>query len=212
MSIPPSGGEAFRHAQNGHPPADLLELYCLGRLEDADCASLEEHLLICASCQDQVAELDVFVTSFRAAASAPPPQARSDPTGWSWRPVLNWALPAVAAIAITAFYSVDPLKLPARGAEQTVILESLRGARLGAKAGANRPLRLVVPAEDMSGTVEGRLVDSSGAEIWRGPGEIAGTKLTLQVADGIEPGRVWLRIFAPAGELRREYALDVERQ
>lgn len=212
MSIPPSGGEEFRHARNGHPSADLLELYCLGRLQDADCASLEEHLLICASCQDQLAELDLFVTSFRAAASTPPPQARPEPGVWNWRPALNWALPAVAAIAITAFYSLNPLQPSIRDVEQTVVLESLRGAKLSTKAGANRPLRLMVPAEDMTGPVEGRLVDSSGAELWRGPAVIEGSSLTLHIAGGLAPGRVWLRLFTPGGELHREFALEVERQ
>ncbi|MBX9601803.1 MAG: hypothetical protein K2X35_12390 [Bryobacteraceae bacterium] len=211
MSTPPSGGEPLPRAPRGHPPPDTLELYCLGRLDDAGSAVVEEHLLICHTCQDQLAELDQFVTSFRA-ASQPEAQRRAESSAWTWQPILNWALPAVALVAFTAYYSFRPPHMAIPRPEQTIVLESLRGAKLSAKAGADRPLRLLAPAEDMTGTVEGRLVNSTGAEIWRGPGVVEGSRITLRVNTGLDPGRVWLRIFTPGGELRREFALDVEPQ
>ena len=50
-----------------HIQEELLERYSLGKLAEDESASLEEHLLICHSCQDRLAETDEFVRTIRAA-------------------------------------------------------------------------------------------------------------------------------------------------
>jgi hypothetical protein len=50
-----------------HIEEELLERYSLGKLGEDECASLEEHLLVCHSCQDRLAETDEFVRTIRAA-------------------------------------------------------------------------------------------------------------------------------------------------
>lgn len=48
---------------NKHPSHDIIELYALGRLAEALVPSFEEHLLICAQCQDVLQSEDTFSQS-----------------------------------------------------------------------------------------------------------------------------------------------------
>ncbi len=50
-----------------HFPDAVLEEYSLHNL--ADCALLEEHLLLCHTCQDRLAEIEEYVRVVRAAAA-----------------------------------------------------------------------------------------------------------------------------------------------
>ena len=49
-----------------HIPDDLLEEYAIGRLPDIDCAPVEEHLLICHTCQNNLTETDEYIRVMRA--------------------------------------------------------------------------------------------------------------------------------------------------
>jgi hypothetical protein len=66
----------------GHIPEDVLDEFVMEMLSEPDCAFWEEHLLICARCQDRVAEADDYVRVIKSAAAAisDPP---SDQNRWS---------------------------------------------------------------------------------------------------------------------------------
>jgi anti-sigma factor RsiW len=51
-----------------HVPEETLDLYVVGRLDEPDLAPVEEHLLICAECQDRTRDLDTLVAALRAPA------------------------------------------------------------------------------------------------------------------------------------------------
>ena len=53
-----------------HVPEDALEKCALGRLPDADCTPLDEHLLICSICQAHLEEIDEYVRVMQAALGA----------------------------------------------------------------------------------------------------------------------------------------------
>jgi anti-sigma factor RsiW len=55
--------------ENGHVEESALELYALGRLGDHQSEELEEHILLCGSCQRRLQDMDDFIRSFRAAAA-----------------------------------------------------------------------------------------------------------------------------------------------
>ena len=61
-----------------HIPDDLLEVYAMGKLSDHESEPVEEHLLLCPVCQEQLAELDDFVPAIKTALAgpAPPPPAK----------------------------------------------------------------------------------------------------------------------------------------
>ena len=52
-----------------HASNDVLEQYAMDRLSEEETASLEEHLLVCAACQEQQREMDDYVRAMRQALS-----------------------------------------------------------------------------------------------------------------------------------------------
>jgi hypothetical protein len=52
-----------------HFPEDVWEAYALGMQSEEACTSLEEHLLICPACQDQLAQADEYIQVVRSAAA-----------------------------------------------------------------------------------------------------------------------------------------------
>ena len=53
-----------------HPGSEALEEYALGRLPEETIPAFEQHLLICAGCQDRMLETDADVQAFVAEARA----------------------------------------------------------------------------------------------------------------------------------------------
>jgi hypothetical protein len=52
-----------------HIPEDILDEFVMEMLSEQDCAFWEEHLLICPTCQDRVAEADEYVRVVKSAAA-----------------------------------------------------------------------------------------------------------------------------------------------
>jgi hypothetical protein len=55
-------------SQDTHMDEEILELYALGRLNEEEVVPVEEHLLICHTCQDRLADTDEYIRTVRAAA------------------------------------------------------------------------------------------------------------------------------------------------
>ena len=51
-----------------HFAEEVWEQYALGMRAEEDCRPLEEHLLICAACQNLLAEVDKYIEAVKAAA------------------------------------------------------------------------------------------------------------------------------------------------
>ena len=54
-----------------HVPDHVLENYAMGKLSDHESEPVEEHLLLCSVCQEQLDELDDFVQATNAALADP---------------------------------------------------------------------------------------------------------------------------------------------
>ena len=52
-----------------HISDEALEQYAMHTLSEPGCATVEEHLLVCPECQDQLHTLDRYVSAMRAAAA-----------------------------------------------------------------------------------------------------------------------------------------------
>ena len=50
-----------------HVPEESFEAYAMGELSPSDCAALEEHLLLCSTCQTQLEDLEEYIRLMRAA-------------------------------------------------------------------------------------------------------------------------------------------------
>jgi len=59
-----------RDSFTDHISDDLLEAYALGKLEDAELAFAEEHLLVCAECRDRLVVIEGFVSVLKNALNA----------------------------------------------------------------------------------------------------------------------------------------------
>lgn len=61
-----------------HVDEEALEQYAMGALGDEDAAPIEEHLLLCAGCQNRLAELDSFLNALRNPAAGTPAAIKTD--------------------------------------------------------------------------------------------------------------------------------------
>ena len=53
-----------------HLPEETLEEYCFDRLSATETAEVEEHLLVCSSCQLALEELDDYIRLMKAATAS----------------------------------------------------------------------------------------------------------------------------------------------
>lgn len=198
-------------ALTSHPGEDVLELYCLDRLDESEAASIEEHLLVCEACQKRVTELDVFLKAAKQAMRDLRSEERySRPqSGWNWLFRPGWA--AAGALAMLALVAVPTLRRPAETQELSV--SALRGASEqsgGAVAEAGRPLRVNL---DLTGLASGeccllQLVSAEGKVLHRWEAAPTNGQASLDHA-ALRAGQYWIRVKTNSGEDLREFGLTV---
>src|ERR1700733_5292935 len=119
-----------------HASDEVMEKYSMGCLDVRESQALEEHLLICADCQDNLAFTDAYRKSVRSAALELRRQgsAQATPHGKKWfrglvglpKPV--WILGMAALALLVAIGSRWPLIHSSVAQPALVLLESKRGA------------------------------------------------------------------------------------
>ena len=185
-----------------HPDEDQIERYSLGEMGEAELAPLECHLLTCDSCRRRVAESDAYVSAMRQAAAAVRADGARRRRRFRGLPRLApaFALAAVAFLAVWIWsHSGHPAYSPAQ-----VVLTAMRGAPAPNGAPAGRPLALT---PDLNGIPAGQayrleVVDPTGAPVWRGP-------YPGPAVPGLAKGRYFVRLYGSAGDLLREYGMEV---
>ena len=200
-----------------HPSEEVLEEYALGRLTGPELEQLEEHLLVCAQCQDGLAETDEFIVIMKRAAGR---LQQESPVGMAPRtkrkrfgrfnllrkPV--WA-GALAAAALTVVVWMPRQSPAAYDAE--VNLQAMRGVEAVAPAvPAGKPFLLKADVTGLHPASEFRLevADSGGAVVWRAAVSPKDALISTVVARKLGAGRYWVRLYDPAGALVREYGLE----
>ena len=138
---------------NEHPGEEALERYSMGTLPEGELPPFEEHLLVCGSCQDQLAAIDDYVIAMRtAAARLEQEEAGPHPPGFLAglsrafsRRGLAWAFAGVLLALSVTWLAVSrrgarPLSSP----PVAVFLQSARGPESPAMArvSGGRPLVL----------------------------------------------------------------------
>ncbi len=182
----------------------------MDRLGEEEVASVEEHLLVCAGCQDRVTELTAFLRAARQAAS----EVREEkyrstavkPAGSRWHFQAAWAVAAAAAVVLVA---VPAMKRPQ--SMETVELSAYRGAVTGTGVvGAGRPLQLNIDVRGLSETdcclID--LVDQDGQALASRAVEASGGRVSVDYDRGLGTGRYWVRVKNRAGEELRELELE----
>jgi hypothetical protein len=194
-----------------HIDPEDLESYSRQRTSDEDKSRIEEHLLVCENCRNELDRVDSYLAAIRSSAKLQPRiefQPRPAIRPW-WN--TRWLVPAFAAFALivvgivtisrSATNSLPPLALT---------LTTSRGAELGPAVPAGRSLSLT---PDLTGLPENsqyrlEIVDENGSKTWEsrytaGQGAAA--------VPGQRVGPHFVRIYASGGELLREYGLDVKK-
>jgi hypothetical protein len=199
-----------------HPPEDLLEKYAMRQLSGAKLDDVEDHLLTCGHCQEQVVELETFATTFREVApileredrladQAPSLMGRVRQWWGNPMPVLAFAGAAVAAVIVgpMVWQASQPL-----GEPQVIELQAVRAAAVP-EAATRRPLILRV---DLAGLPA---APSFRAEIATAAGETQVTRSVtfpaeLTLEKGLPAGQYWLRLYgAEHAEPVREFGFTV---
>ena len=150
-----------------HASDEALEQYATHSLPEAALAEIEEHLLVCSQCQQQLEEIDAYVSAMRDAAKALGQQDESRKRFWTrvshtltFRK-LGWAM-AVAALVLGAVALRISTKRPV--APFALVLETSRGSGMQhAPAGRRLELSLNTQGLPSFSGYELEIVDDSRA-------------------------------------------------
>jgi hypothetical protein len=199
-------GELAMKEIDHHVDVEDLERYSIGISSQAETIRIEEHLLICECCQDRLRETDDYVLAVEQASR----QLRRDEEvaeRREWR-FPTW-FPPLAAVACGLLLVVVALRLVRPpGPVVAVSLSTLRGNGAGSGAAAGQQLIL---HPDLTGLAESSsyrldIVDQSGRAVRQGT--LGRTKAGVAIP-GLGAGQYFVRVYLPAGELLREYGLQI---
>jgi len=197
-----------------HGSDELLEQYSMGLLDDPVSQELEEHLLICPGCQDNLAVADAYRKSMRSAALElrESVQARGPWKKWFgglYRvPNLVWPIATVVLLIVAG--SLLPSTYRSRAHPALVSLQSYRGAgsALNSSTPAARPFTLILDVTDLPPLPQYRLeiVDAAGRAVFGSSPAPRDNKLRATIARGLPAGMYYVRVYGQ--ELLREYGLE----
>jgi hypothetical protein len=211
-------------AYGQHASEDALEHYVLGGLDEQEVADVEEHLLVCSTCQARLEETESFITAMRSAAGklrAEPPSAweelRSRFSRLMAMPTPVWATAAVAALVVCALALTPSLLTnPSKSPAFAVSLEAARGAEglVESRVPANAPLLLSVDLTELPplDSYKLEIVDATGRpELVMTLAPVNG-RLVANTDRTLGAGRHWVRLYT-TGEphsLLREFGVMAE--
>ena len=190
-----------------HVDAEDLEGYSMGTSSSEASSLIEEHLLTCDGCQERLRETDAYLRALLTSSE----RLRRDEkaaSGREWR-IQSW-FPVLAAVACGMVLVVAaPHFVRPPGPAVAVLLSAMRsdGAESSAPSGRELMLHpdLTGLAEDSSYRLE--IVDQTGRRVRQGT--MTRAQNGIQVP-GLGAGLYFVRVYLPAGELLREYGLQIQ--
>lgn len=200
-----------RHADDEH-----LEQYSMGSLSLGESEELEEHLLVCYSCQDRLKDMDNWTEAMRTAACRLRAKARREPL-WRLfmprRPAWAFGFATAALIALIWIAGAQWRFMPrSAGPPLTLYLRATRGLAAENRAPHGRPLilRLSIAEAPASKHYKVEIVDAAGRGLWSSSAAPRDGTITLTVGTKLPTGEYYVRLYAASGELLKEFALQVE--
>jgi hypothetical protein len=202
-----------------HVGEERLEAYATNSLAEDEVAVVEEHLLICSTCQDRLDAVEHYLRAMEGAAKRIRAEESRALVPGVWERVLTWVRRPIAAGGLAvAGVTVAGLILLIRphlreqpGAPVDIELQAVRGATFQtAQAGHALHLHL-----DGRGVPEMRpfqieIVDEEGAKIWRGSGTASDSVILANVDQSFKPGTYFVRLLKEGSDPIREYQLLVQ--
>jgi anti-sigma factor RsiW len=196
-----------------HQTDEQLERYALGCLPEPWMAEVEEHLLVCATCQERVDDLEAYSLAMRQAISTEPAKAAPRfawlqqwfawlQQSWLKAPVLVWAGGLAAIVfSVSLYLQFVPHLAPLASLQLT----AMRG-----------PMPSVVPSRETDITLadvpagpglRAEVVDAAGSPVWNGALQSRDHKIAL--ARQLVPGNYFVRLYDDNGKLLHEYGFQV---
>ena len=199
-----------------HPDREVLELYSLGHLSGCELDSVEDHLLVCQLCQDQLALIDSYIADVKEGCRIV--SGKPEPKRIRWRDRLFTLPRPVMAGAFVAFLLALLLPLGHHSAEVgtpvAVRLETYRGTEPAgaAQAEAKRPLHLILSLSSTSpkGSYRVDIVNGNGSLVWTGAASLDRAGLSIDPGASFGPGLYWVRLYDAGNMLVREYSLRLK--
>jgi hypothetical protein len=194
-----------------HISEELLEYYSLQQLSEDRLAPLEEHLLVCESCQKRLTQVDNYVAAMKIAAreitADSPPRAPRVP-----RRPLQWALSLSGGVVLATLLVFAFVGRPVSTLESEVTLTATRGGTPGSLTQVPAHAVLLVKADiadDAAGPLDLELVSEQGKTLWHGTAEARQGQIAARVSRPLDAGLYWFRVYEK-GQLLREYGLQVK--
>jgi hypothetical protein len=199
-----------------HILEDALEAYSMGKLSEEESAPLEEHLLLCPTCQGRLDATDEYIQVTKAAASNLDDSVKAGIFPFISKLIMPLNIPRSAWAALFALLIVllaIPLNRTPR-LESELTLQSARGGPTFPRAQAAKSLLLRMDITEIQ-QPEGyqlEVVDANGQPIWHAFVTSRNSRIVTVIPKRLRPGRYWVRLYdtGRAGTLLREYGLDVE--
>jgi hypothetical protein len=214
-----------------HQTEEQLELYALGRLPEAGVAAVEEHLLVCASCQEKLDEVEAFALAMREGIAAEPDAGeQTDWFAWLRRPPSAWAIgfaaillaaglylslsrsrvAPLASLQLTAMRGDIPSVAPARETDITLNLEADAESNGAGASHAAPQISGSDPAPPpVSPAFEMEVVDSTGGTVVK-KAPVGGDAVTLGIKKQLAQDTYFVRLYGSGGKLLHEYAFRVQ--
>jgi hypothetical protein len=197
-----------------HASDEALEQYATHSLPEAALAEIEEHLLVCSQCQQQVEEIDAYVSAMRSAAKRLDQEDESRKTYWTRvSRVLTfrrfgWAM-AVAALVLGAIALRVSNKRPVE--PFALVLETSRGSGMQ-HAPAGRRLELSLDTEGLPSFPGYALEDVNESAQLQYQSQVTAEQSVVHASlpAGLRRGTYFVRLYSPARELLREYGLQID--
>jgi len=204
-----------------HQTDERLELYALGRLPEPWVAEVEEHLLVCAACQERVDDLEAYALAMRQAIYTEPAKSplrlswfEQSWFGQSWFeqswfqrswlkiPVLAWAGGLASILFAVALY----LQLvPHLAPFASLQLTAMRGAMPA--VGLSRETDITLADAPSGAALRSEVVDATGNTVWSGVLDPRTHRIAL--TRQLDPGNYFVRLFDDDSKLLHEYGFQV---
>jgi hypothetical protein len=194
---------------NCHMDEEEFERYSMGAMPEGAIAPFEEHLLICESCRDRLAQTDVYVAAMRNASARLRSETVKQRLPWLRFPRLVPALAGLAVAIVAAGLWLGRLDV-GEARPFAVDLAATRGSAIEATAPAGRWLMLRLDLSNLPASPGYRMemVDRAGNPVWQAAVSARGSKADFKVPR-TRPGVYFVRLYGPPGELLREYGFEV---
>ena len=197
-----------------HPTEDEFENYLLGHTSSSSTEAIEEHLLVCGSCQAELEEAEAVVIAMRSACQELLQERAIAPRRW-WQiriPIYAYAYAGSFAVLLTVLSMGYVYRGSAPAPESELALTATRSAEQLAPfavAGSTALLHLDTRFLPSRKRYAVELVDPSGGRVWAGEAEAGQPAITLRIGKRLNAGRYWVRLNDVDGAELREFELNV---